>query len=371
MKFLEEASLSGKRVLVRVVADVPLEESGGITRVADDYRLRLILPTLHYLLDYGARIVLVSHLGRPNGRVDKSLTLRPVWLHLSALLKRPIQFAPTITSDATAIAATELTDGQILALENLRFEPGEDKNTRTLAAQLARCGDIYVNDAFGVSHREVASLVAITELLPSYAGLLLEREVKMLSGLMQHPMRPYVAVVGGAKISDKLPAIKQLLRRADRILVGGGVANTFMAASGFPVKKSLIDKESLEEARQLLKTGHSRIVLPDDSIWSKEAMVDIGPATQKKFTQYLKGAHTVFWSGPLGKIEEKGCQSGSEQIARAILAGGATSIVGGGDTVAFVDSLGLSNQFSFVSTGGGATLAYLGGQVLPGLKALG
>lgn len=370
MKFLEEAPIGGKRVLVRVVADVPLKKKGDATVVADDYRLRLLLPTLHYLLDYGAKVILVSHLGRPNGSVDRDLSLRPVWAHLAGLLKHPIQFAPTITSEVTRSAANTLAAGEILALENVRFDPGEEKNTRTFASILARYADIYVDDAFAVAHHPAASNVAITELLPSYAGLLFEREVKMLSSLMHRPAKPYVAVIGGAKISDKLPAIKQLLHRADWVLVGGGVANTFLAASGVDVKKSLVDQESLATARKLLTVAKGKIVLPDDCIWSKDAMVDLGPTSRKNFARYLDRAQTIFWSGPVGRVEEPESRAGTQAIAKAITDSGATSIVGGGDTVGFVESVGLTNKFSFVSTGGGAALDYLGGQVLPAIKAL-
>lgn len=370
MKFLEDAPLTGHRVLLRVVADVPLEGTKKTVRVADDYRLRLILPTLHYLIDYGARVIITSHLGRPGGKVDPELSLRPVWLHLSALLRRSIAFAPSILGQATLEAARHLENGQILALENLRFESGEEKDTRTFAAGLARYGELYVNDAFGVSHRQAASTCSITDLLPSYGGLLLERETKMLSSLMQHPQRPYLAVVGGAKISDKLPAIKQLLKHADKVLVGGGVANTLAAAGGMNVKNSLVDQGSIEDAKSLLRIGHGRLVLPDDFHWKGTAMVDIGPKTQKKFAQLLDRAHTVFWAGPLGKVEEASSRTGSLAVARAIIDSGATSVVGGGDTVSFLESAKFSSGFSFVSTGGGATLEYLGGKILPGLKAL-
>jgi 3-phosphoglycerate kinase len=371
MKFLEEAPLSGKRVLIRVVADVPLETRKKEVVVADDFRLRQLLPTLHYLLDYGARVILISHLGRPGGKVDMNLSLRPVWQHLAGLLRRPIQFAPTIQSQATAEAAKGLKDGEILALENLRFEPGEEKDTRTFALSLARLGDLYVNEAFAVSHHQAASLCEITGLLPSYGGLLLEREVEMLSSLMRHPAKPFVAVVGGAKISDKLPAIKQLLQLAEVVLVGGGVANTLLAASGVAVKDSLVDRTNLKAASQLLKIARGRLIMPTDFIWSKDAIMDIGPQTRQAYSRHLQKAQTAFWSGPVGKVEEKKYQAGSAAIAKAIIDSGATSVAGGGDTVAFLEEIEVMRQFSFISTGGGATLEYLGGQVLPGLKALG
>lgn len=370
MKFLEEAPLSGKRVLVRVVADVPLKTVNGKVVVADDFRLRLILPTLHYLIDYGAKVILVSHLGRPAGKVDKDLSLRPVWSHLAGLLKKPIQFAPSLDSEVTREAVGKLSSGEILALENLRFNVGEEKNSRTFATLLARYADIYVDDAFAVAHHPAASNSAIKELLPCYAGLLFERELKMLSGLMHAPSRPYVAVVGGAKINDKLPAIRQLLRLADWVLVGGGVANTFLAASGVDVRGSLFDADNLATAKKLLVLGKGRIILPEDFVWSGEAMVDLGPKTRSRYAKYLDHAHTIFWSGPLGKVEDEEARAGTTSVAQAIANSGATSIIGGGDTVGFVQSIGLGNKFSFVSTGGGASLDYLGGQILPAIKAL-
>lgn len=370
MQFLESAPLASKRVLLRLNVDVPL--AGGKRRdIVDDYRLRQILPTIHYLLDYQAKVVVIAHLGRPGGKVDPNLSLRPVYLYLSALLKRPIQFAPTHFSSSTKKAVDSLKEGEILALENLRFDRGEDANSRTFAAKLAKYGDIYVNDAFSVSHREAASLVAITELLPSYGGLLLEREVELLSGLMRHPVRPYVAVVGGAKIGDKLPVIKRLIRQADMVLTGGGVANTLLKVEGTNVKDSLYDENYFEEAKEILKAGRGKLFVPRDFVWSKGKILDIGPKTREQYSRLLKGAGTVFWSGPLGRVEQKPYRQGSLMVAKAICATGATTVVGGGDTVSFVNQEGVAGKFSFVSTGGSATLEFLGGKTLPGLRALG
>jgi len=370
MQFLEDAPLAGRRVLLRINGNVPL---GGkkAKLVADDYRLRQVLPTIHYLLDYQAKVILLAHLGRPEGKIDHQLSLRPVYLHLSALLKKPIQFAPTLFSEATRRAVEGLGDGEILALENLRFDPGEQKNSRTFAAKLAKYGDIYVNDAFSDSHNAAASVEAIADLLPSYGGLLLEREVQILSGLMKHPSRPYVAVVGGAKIANKLPTIRQLIRHADRVLVGGGVANTFLQAAGQDIKQSLCDSEYLDAAKEILKLGKGKLVLPTDFVWRKNAIVDLGSETQAHYAKILKGAETVFWTGPLGLVEEEKYQAASLNVARAMIDSGATTVVGGGDTVGFVNQAKLAKQFAFVSTGGSATLEYLSGQTLPGLKALG
>jgi 3-phosphoglycerate kinase len=368
MHFLEEAPLGGKLVLLRINADVPL--AGKKKDIVDDFRLRQTLPTLHYLLDYQAKVIVLAHLGRPGGKIERDLSLRPVYLYLSALLKRPIKFAPSLFSSSTKAAVAGLKEGEVLALENLRFDPGEEANSRTFASKLAKYGDLYVNEAFSVSHRESASLVSIADLLPSYGGLLLEREVELLSGLMRHPEKPYVAVVGGAKISDKLPAIKRFTRQADLILTGGGVANTLLAATGVDVKKSLVDEQSLEDAKQILKLARGKLVVPEDFVWHQGAILDIGPKTQERYRRFLRGAGTAFWSGPMGKVEQKPYRAGSLAVAKALDASGATTVVGGGDTVGFINQEEMASQFSFVSTGGSATLEFLGGTVLPGLRAL-
>lgn len=370
MKFLEDAPLSGKRVLVRINIDVPIRGDKEPV-VVDSFRLKAVLPTLHYLIDNRAKIVLLAHLGRPDGKEVRELSLRPVYLHLSALLKKPISFAPKLFSNATAEAVEKLGEGELLGLENLRFDPGEEKNSRTFAARLAHYGDLYVNDAFSVSHRSAASLVAITDLLPSYAGQLLEREYQVLSNLMKHPAKPYGAVIGGAKIEDKLPIIKQFLMRADWVLVGGGVANTFLKADGkVDIKNSLYDADRIEIAREILKKSRGKLILPTDYVWHEDKILDLGPNTIINYQRHLKSAQTVFWSGPLGKVEDEKFQKGSLEIARTIADVGATSVVGGGDTVGFINGQDLAKKFSFVSTGGSATLEFLGGRVLPGLKAL-
>lgn len=371
MHFLEDAPLAGKRVILRIVADVPYDLKHQPV-VLDDYRLRQVLSTIHYLLDYGASIVLISHLGHPDksGIVDKKESLEPIYAHLSKLLRRPINFAPSLFSIETQGMIKNLKAGEIIALENLRFDSGEAKNSRTFAAKLARYGDLYVNDAFSVSHRNSASVVAITDLLPSYGGLLLEREVQVLSNLMKHPARPYVAVIGGVKISDKMPTIKQFLHRAEKVLVGGGVANTLLKASGINVKDSIIDGEGQETAKQILRMSKGKLILPVDFVWQGKSIVDIGPETRRQFLKHLKPAKTIFWSGPLGKVEDAKYSHGTSEMARAIAHEGATTVVGGGDTVSFINQLSLASAFSFVSTGGSATLEYLSGAVLPGLKAL-
>ncbi len=367
MKTLEEAALNGKRVILRVNTDVPLTKDHNI---ADDFRLRTMLPTLHYLIDNQAKIILTGHLGRPKGQYSADLSLKKVYAHLSILLKKPIIFAPTLFEPPTKKAVENLQPGQILALENIRFDLGEEKNSRTFAVKLAKYGDIFVNEDFSVAHHAGASTVAITDLLPSYAGLLFEKEYKILSNLMKHPAHPYVAIIGGAKVADKLPVIKQFIRLADWVLVGGGVANTFLKASGTDIKGSLFDPKCLDLATKILKEAKGKIVLPVDFVWSGERMMDIDSRTIKLFNSHIKGAKTIFWSGPLGMVEDPRFKSGSKSVARSIVESSATTVVGGGDTVGFVDSINLANKFSFVSTGGSATLDLISGASLPAVQAL-
>lgn len=369
MKFLEDGNFVGKKILVRIDADVPLKAVDGETVVADDFRLRKLLPTLNFLLNRQAKVVLIGHLARPAGTPDPKLSLRPVYLHLSALLKKPILFAPNLFSVATKKTVAELKEKQIVGLENLRFDPGEDNNSRTYAKRLAEYGEVYVNEAFG-SHHVAASTVAITEFLPSYAGLHLEQELKTLGSLMKAPAHPFVAVIGGAKIEDKLPVIKGLLENVDRVLVGGRVANNFMVASGIDVQGSTIQADMVEEAKKLLKRSHGKIILPVDFIWEDGHILDLGPKSVELFCHHIRHAKTVLWSGPLGKIEEPRFSRASTAVAKCIIQSGATSIIGGGDTTGFLDSTGIAQKFSFISSGGGATLQLLSGEPLPTIKAL-
>lgn len=369
MKSLEEANIFGKTVLVRIGADVPLSDSVP-PKITDDSRLRVLLPTLQYLINRKCRIVLCAHLGRPNGKVDKAYSLRPIYLRLSALLKRPIIFAPTIISEKTRLAIGKLGDGELLGLENIRFEPGEERNSRTFARKLAEYGEIYVNEAFNVAHHEGASFIAITEFLPSYAGLQFEKEVSIMRQLVRHPARPFVVVVGGVKIADKLPVLKYLSQHADRVLVGGGVANTFLAALGKDVGSSVVDSEYFDQARAIFKRSRGKIVLPTDFVTHADAIMDIGHETTKQYLKYLKTAQTIFWNGSLGKAEEDEYAIGSEVIAHYIADSPATTIIGGGNTVEIFSRLKLLGDLTFVSTGGGATLELLAGHRLPGIAAL-
>lgn len=366
MKFLEEAVLAGQKVLLRIDASLPIKDD----QIRDDFRLKAILPTINFLLNHQAKVILASHLGRPKGKVEAELSLRPIYLHLASLLRKPIKFVKEVVGEKVLKQVNELENGEIIGLENLRFESGEDKNSRTFARQLASLADLYVNDAFSVDHRAAASVEAITEFLPSYAGLRLEQEIKMLGSLLKNPHRPFIVVLGGAKIDDKLPVIKHLLHIADKILIGGGVANNFLLAQGQEVKQSLVDPSYLSVATQLFKQARGKLILPVDFVWQSEQILDIGPKSVDLFKGVLKSAGSILWSGPLGKTEVKPFDQASIEIARAIIASRATSIVGGGNTVDFIRGQDLTNRFSFVSTGGGALLEFLAGADLPGIKAL-
>lgn len=369
MKTLEDASLASKRVLVRIDADVPLSGNHPV-EVVNDFRLQKLLPTIFFLINHRAKIILCGHLGRPMAKVDPALSLKPVFLHLSALVNRKILFVSDPFSPSADKLIAGLDDAEIVGLENLRFFKGEEDNSRSFARRLANLADIYVNESFGTSHREAASIAAITEFLPSYAGLQLEREVEVLRNLTTHPAHPFIAIIGGAKVSDKLPVIRKLLPLVDRVLVGGGVANTFLATEGFDVKESKIETEYLSQAKTILKLGKGKIVLPTDYIWYDDKILDIGPRSTAQFLSHIKGAKMILWSGVPGKIEQKGFETSSKLLAKAIATSGATSIAGGGDTVGFIDGLGLVKEFSFVSTGGSAMLELLGGRTLPGIRCL-
>jgi len=369
MKSLEEVALADKKVLVRIDTDVPLTDTDPI-EVKDDYRLKKLLPTLFFLMNHRAKIILCGHLGRPMGKVDPKLSLKPVFTHLSALINKKILFASEPFSETTQRTINKLKEGEILALENIRFFKGEEDNSRTFARRLAALAEVYVNEAFGSLH-EAASTVAITEFLPAYAGLQLEREIEVLTQLVGHPAHPFVAVIGGAKVSDKLPAIANLLPKTDRVIVGGQIANTFLASTGADVKDSEFDKDYLGEASRLLHQARGKIILPVDYVWGGDMILDIGEKSVLQTIQYIKSAKTILWSGVPGKIEQLPFDKASRAIAKAIAASPATSIVGGGDTVGFIDGLGLAHKYSFVSTGGSALLELLGGRVLPGIRALG
>ncbi|MFS8497011.1 MAG: phosphoglycerate kinase [Micromonosporaceae bacterium] len=383
------SGVRGRRVLVRADLNVPLD--GG--RISDDGRIRAVLPTLKELRDAGARVVVCSHLGRPKGAPDPAYSLAPVAVRLEELLGAPVAFASDTAGESAAAAVAGLADGGVALLENLRFEPGEtakDEAARAaLADRLAALADAYVDDAFGALHRRHASVYDLPARLPAYAGRLVLRELSVLQRLTGSPERPYVVVLGGAKVSDKLGVIEALLPKVDRLLVGGGMCFTFLAAQGHGTGTSLLEPDLVDTCRQLLARAGDKIMLPVDvvaatavaadaahEVVSVDAIppdrsgVDIGPATVERFTGALADARTVFWNGPMGVFELEPFRAGTLGVARAIAASGAFTVVGGGDSAAAVRVLGLEDSFDHISTGGGASLEFVEGAELPGLAAL-
>jgi len=380
-----------KKVFVRVDFNVPLEDG----RVTDDSRIRAAIPTIEYLLRQGAIVILASHLGRPNGKVIDSLRLRPVAERLTALLRTPVRVTGDALGVGTGDAIARLKPGHILMLENLRFHAAEEANDPGFAQQLASYAEVYVNDAFGTAHRAHASTVGVAQLLPAYAGLLMEREIKVLSSLLESPARPFAAVIGGAKVSGKIKVLEQLMERVDTFIVGGGMANTFIAAKGFGVGKSLLERDRIEDARRILEAAEAKgvqFLLPTDVVVAKEvtrgaehktvpahkipnswSAVDIGPATRAAFAEAIEPAKTVLWNGPLGVFEVPTFGDGTRAMARQLAARaeqGVTVVVGGGDSVAAVEQLGLAASMTHISTGGGASLEFLEGRELPGIAVL-
>jgi phosphoglycerate kinase len=384
VRTLRDLDVGGKRVLLRVDFNVPMD-NGHIT---DDTRVTAAIPTIRALLDAGAGVLLVSHLGRPKGRVEPSLSLALVAEHLSSLLNAPVAFAKDVVGPSATKVASGLQPGSVAMLENVRFEPGEEQNSHELARRLAELADCYVNDAFGAAHRAHASTEAIARILPSAAGMLMERELNALATVLSDPARPFVVIMGGAKISDKIGIIRQFVARADHILVGGGIANTFRLAQGAEVGTSLAETASLDVARELIAgdTGR-RIVLPSDfvvapspsqaanhktvtNIPPDQAALDIGPSTIGTFRELILHAKTIVWNGPMGLFEVPPFDRGTRAVAEAVADSGAYSVVGGGDSVAAVQQMGLAERISHISTGGGASLEFLEGKSLPGVAAL-
>ncbi|HEX7555365.1 MAG TPA: phosphoglycerate kinase [Leptolinea sp.] len=384
-KTVEDIDVKGKKVLVRVDFNVPIKDG----KVGDDTRIRAALPTIEYLLNKGAAVILCSHLGRPKGGPDPKYSMKPVGEYLSSLMKKPVAFADDCVGPAAEAAAKALKPGEILLLENTRFHPEEEKNDLGLAKKLASLADIFVNDAFGTAHRAHSSTEGVAHFLPAVAGFLLEKEIKYLGQAIADPKRPFIAILGGSKISDKIGVIKNLLVKADVILIGGGMANTFFKAQGYPVADSLVEDEALETAKELLKNGGTKLRLPVDvTIGDKfdaEAAVkvmdmgpipdgwrimDIGPKTMEAYAKALKGSGTVVWNGPMGVFEFPNFAKGTFAVAKAVAESGAVSIIGGGDSVAAIQESGLADKITHISTGGGASLEMLEGLELPGLAAL-
>jgi phosphoglycerate kinase len=381
--------LRGRRVLVRADLNVPLEDGG----VADDTRIRAALPTLQALREQGARVIVCSHLGRPKGAPDPAYSLYPVAAHLGELLETTVAFAEDCIGVHAEHAVAALGDGDVAVLENLRFHPGETRNDPAFAQALASLADVYVNDAFGAAHRAHASTVGVAELLPAAAGRLLLREVEILTGLLEAPARPFVAIVGGAKVSDKIAVVDRLTEVADRVLVGGAMANTFVVANGGAVGASLHEGEAEQElarrAEELARERGCELLLPTDAVaadaFSADAAtrvvpadaipdgwlaLDIGPETSARFARALDGAATVLWNGPMGVFELEPFAAGTRAVAQAVAGCGGTTVVGGGDSVAAIQALGLADRITHVSTGGGASLELLEGRVLPGVAAI-
>ncbi|HEY3079538.1 MAG TPA: phosphoglycerate kinase [Chloroflexota bacterium] len=386
LRSVRDLDVGGKRVLVRVDFNVPLRSDGS---VGDETRLRASLPTVRLLLERGAAVVLMSHLGRPDGKRDPRYGLAPVAARFGELLGRPVGLAGDCVGPAAETAARALGSGEVLLLENLRFHAGEEANDPEFARKLARLGDLYVNDAFGTAHRAHASTVGVARRLPSAAGLLLEREVEALGGALERPRRPFVGVVGGSKISSKIAVLDNLLPRVDRLLIGGAMAFTLLKARGCRVGRSLVEDERLDLARRIMARGGEKLLLPVDAVAAAELRpgeatavvdacavpddlrgLDVGPATIAAWAEALRGAGTVLWNGPLGAYEVPPFEAGTVALGETLAASSATTVVGGGDLVGALEAAGLAGRMSHVSTGGGASLEFIEGRVLPGIAAL-
>lgn len=388
-KTVRDLDVAGKKVLVRVDFNVPLNDKGEIT---DDTRITASLPTIQYLLEQKAAVILMAHLGRPKGQIKPELSLAPVAKHLGKLLGKKILFALDCVGEVAQAAASKLKPGHILLLENLRFHKEEEKNDMEFAEKLASLADLYVNDGFGVSHRAHASVEGVTHFLPAAAGFLLEKEIQYVGQAVTNPLHPFVAIIGGAKVSDKIGVISNLLDKVDTLLIGGGMANTFLAAQGYKMGKSLVEEDKLDLAKELLakaKKNKVNMLLPTDLVMAAAfapdaehvtekvknlnqayMALDIGAETSKAYAEALADAKMIVWNGPMGVFEMDAFCKGTEAVAKAVAKSRATSIVGGGDSVAAIEKLGLAKRITHISTGGGASLEYLEGKVLPGVAAL-
>jgi len=391
-KTIRDIDVAGKRVLVRVDFNVPLDAQQHIT---DDTRITAALPTIQYLLDHRAAVILMSHLGRPKGKAVDTMRLTPVAQHLSALLDKPVQMAPDCIGPAVEALAKNLQPGHVLLLENLRFHNEEEQNDAEFARQLASLGELYVNDAFGTAHRAHASTEGVTHYMPGVAGFLMEKEINYLGGALENPRRPFAAIIGGAKVSDKIAVLERLISMVDILLIGGGMANTFLKAEGYEIGDSLFEEGKVDVAKELITKARQRglkLLLPTDVtiadrfaadathkvVASTEVspgwrIMDIGPESIAAFRQALEGAQTIVWNGTLGVAEMPPFAKGSDAIIEILAertGAGATTIIGGGDSAAAVDQAGAADKMSHVSTGGGASLEFLEGRVLPGVAAL-
>jgi phosphoglycerate kinase len=383
-KTIRDINVKNKRVLVRVDFNVPLDNG----KVTDDTRIVASLPTIKYLVEQGAKVILCSHLGRPKGK-DEKLSLRPVAARLEQLLGKRVTFVSDCIGQPVERVVEGMNAGDVVLLENVRFYPEEEKNDPVFAKKLAAFGDVYVNDAFGSAHRAHASTEGVAHDLPAVAGFLMEKELNYLGAALANPAKPFVAILGGAKVSDKIKVIENLLPKVDTLLIGGGMANTFLAARGVNMGQSLVESDKLDVAKALIAKGGAKIVLPVDAVIADKfaadaqskivavdqipgewRMLDIGPKTIDAFEKILAGAKTVVWNGPLGVFEFPAFAKGTVEIAKRLATSGATTIIGGGDSAAAVEQAGVADKMTHISTGGGASLEFLEGRTLPGVAAL-
>ena len=384
-KTVRDIQLKGKRVLMRVDFNVPMKDGA----VTDDKRIRAALPTIQYVLEQGASLIVMSHLGRPKGGPDPEFSLKAAAEVLAKLLGRPVKMAPECVGPEVEALAKALKPGEVLMLENVRFHPEEEKNDPAFAKRLAALGEIYVNDAFGSAHRAHASTEGVAKYLPAVSGFLMEQELEYLSRATDNPQHPYIAILGGAKISDKIAVIENLLRKCDRLIIGGGMANTFLAAKGYDMADSLVETEAVGKAKEILAKAGNKLLLPVDAVvgdkFEAEAaskvvsvdkvpagwrIMDIGPKSLEAFQGALKGAKLVVWNGPMGVFEFPKFAEGTFSLARFLGDLGATTVIGGGDSASAVKKAGVSKKMTHVSTGGGASLEFLEGKTLPGVAAL-
>ena len=387
---IEDVEISGRRALVRVDYNVPFQE--GTSIISDDTRIKASIPTLRHLIDKGCSLVLCSHLGRPKGKRDPQLSLKPIAKRLSKILEQEVQFVEDCVSEAAATAALKLGKGEILLLENLRFHRGEEENNLAFAKQLSELAEVYINDAFGAAHRAHASILGITKFLPSYAGLLLDKEVNYLENALSHPNLPFTAILGGAKVSDKIKVMDRIAKIADNICIGGGMAATFLAASNKEIGNSSIEADFISQAQTLLNENdptNAKLILPIDVVVVKtfqkdsdflaksagdldydDIIVDIGPTTADYYSSIIQKSNTILWNGPMGVYEWEKASAGTHSVAKALANGNMLSIIGGGSTVDAVNFFGLQAQMTHISTGGGASLELLEGRELPGVVSL-
>lgn len=389
-KTVKDIQVKGKRALVRCDFNVPLKD-GVIT---DDIRIVSALPTIRYLMEGGAKVILLSHLGRPDGEAKKEFTLAPVAARLAELLGTEVKFvsSDTVVDDKVREAAAALEDGQVMLLENVRFRKEETKNGADFAKELAQLGDFFVNDAFGTAHRAHASTAGVADYLPAVSGFLIEKEVEFLGNAVENPKRPFVAIMGGAKVGDKIPVIENLLKKVDTLIIGGGMAYTFFKSQGLEIGTSILDKDNVELAAELLKKAEAagvKMLLPVDCVCGKEFKndteyavfpreeipadmmgLDIGPKTAELYRQAVADAATVVWNGPMGVFEMPNFAKGTRAVAEALAESSAVTVIGGGDSAAAVEQFGLADKMTHISTGGGASLEFLEGKVLPGIAVL-